>query len=101
MKIILKDFQKNPTNLLRQLGYQFQHHTSNNQMSFIYPLSQSGFPRFHIYLTLLENNLIFNIHLDQKKYTYGKTTRHHGEYKNEDILKKEIERIKLFFKSNS
>jgi len=38
-------------------------------------------------------NLIINIHLDQKKETYGDSTRHHGEYENEGPLKIEVGRI--------
>jgi hypothetical protein len=32
--------------------------------------------------------------LDQKKETYGNSTRHHGEYEDEGALKTEVERIK-------
>ncbi len=34
-----------------------------------------------------------SIHLDQKKETYGRDTRHHGEYADEGALKDEITRI--------
>ena len=41
-----------------------------------------------------EFNLEINIHLDQKKETYGNSTRHHGEYEDDGALKIEVERIK-------
>lgn len=63
-------------------------------MSFIRPLARAGFPRFHIYASVSEIDLIINIHLDQKKETYGNSARHHGEYEDEGALKAEAERIR-------
>lgn len=94
MKLLVEKIFENPTILLRRAGYIFQHHTENNEMSFIKPMSQSGYPRFHIYAKLEENNLKINIHLDQKKNTYGDETRHHGEYEDNPILESELERLK-------
>lgn len=64
-------------------------------MSLIRPLAHAGYPRFHMYAFTEGFNLVINIHLDQKKETYGDSTRHHGEYENEGALKSEVERIKL------
>ncbi|HBI17383.1 MAG: hypothetical protein UR60_C0007G0007 [Candidatus Moranbacteria bacterium GW2011_GWF2_34_56] len=93
MQLKIENLQKNPVNLLRRAGYSFQKHVEN-EMSFIRPLALAGYPRFHMYVHV-ENTftLVINIHLDQKKETYGDNTRHHGEYENEGALKKEIERI--------
>lgn len=96
MQITIPNFTQNPTQLLRRAGYTFQHHTQNNEISFILPLSQSGFPRFHIYAKIQDGELKLNLHLDQKKQTYGKETRHHGEYENSDLVKNEAERLKKF-----
>lgn len=95
MKIEIKNIRENPVNMLRRLGYIFQH-KDDKKLSFIRPMASSGYPRFHIYTEIIEGDLLMNIHLDQKKGTYGKNTRHHGEYKNEGALEKEIERIKSF-----
>lgn len=97
MKIIIEKITQNPTLLLRRAGYIFQHHTENNEISFILPLSQSGFPRFHIYAKIKDGDLEINIHLDQKKHTYGNETRHHGEYQESEILENEVKRIQKFF----
>lgn len=93
MQIVIKNLKENPTNLLRRAGYSFQKKIGD-EMSFVRPLSLSGYPRFHMYVKT-ENifNLIINIHLDQKKETYGDTTRHHGEYEDSAPLKIEVERI--------
>lgn len=97
MRIEIKGISANPTVLLRRAGYIFQRQ-EGNEMSFVRPLAQAGFPRFHIYASVSGLNLIINIHLDQKKETYGQDTRHHGEYENEGALAEEIARIKLALK---
>ncbi|PIR73839.1 MAG: hypothetical protein COU40_00360 [Candidatus Moranbacteria bacterium CG10_big_fil_rev_8_21_14_0_10_35_21] len=92
MIIEIKGIKENPINLLRRAGYAFQR-KEGNEMSFIRPLAQAGYPRFHMYAMVEIVNLIINIHLDQKKETYGDSTRHHGEYENEGPLKIEVGRI--------
>ncbi len=94
MQIKIKNIKENPVNLLRRAGYAFQRN-EGEEMSFIKPLAQAGYPRFHMYARTEDFNLLINIHLDQKKETYGENTRHHGEYENEGPLKEEVERIKL------
>lgn len=100
MQIIIKNIKENPTLLLKRAGYSFQKKIGD-EMSFIRPLALSGYPRFHMYAKT-ENtfNLIINIHLDQKKETYGDNTRHHGEYENDGALKMEIERIMPILNNN-
>jgi len=56
-------------------------------------LGPSGYPRFHIYLKKDGENLIINLHLDQKKPSYSGTSAHSGEYDGKTI-EEEIERIK-------
>lgn len=100
MQIKIEKIQENPLNLLRRAGYSFQKNIGE-EMSFIRPLALGGYPRFHMYAKVEDNfNLIINIHLDQKKETYGDNTRHHGEYGNEGPLKTEVERIWPILNSN-
>lgn len=63
-------------------------------MSFVRALARAGYPRFHMYVSLLGADMTINIHLDQKKETYGDGTRHHGEYADDGALKIEVERLK-------
>ncbi len=93
MKILVEKINDNPIRLLQRAGYIFQRR-DGDQMSFVRPFSRSGFPRFHIYTKVSGFSLEINIHFDQKKETYGKETRHHGEYENEGNLKEEAERLK-------
>ena len=93
MKFIIKGpLKENPQNLMRALGYSFQRENEDKrEIAFIRPAH--GYPRFHLFLKINNDNLIFNLHLDQKKPSYGKFTAHSGEY-NTEIVKAEIERIK-------
>ena len=93
MKIIIEKIKENPVSLLRRAGYIFQRN-ENSEASFIRPLARAGFPRFHIYVSVAGMDLTINIHLDQKKETYGKAARHHGEYKDSSVLDEEARRIK-------
>lgn len=93
MKFIIKNISDQPSNLLRRAGYVFQRKDSE-ESSFIRPLASSGYPRFHMYVKLHDENLEISFHLDQKKETYGLDTRHHGEYEESGALKEEADRIK-------
>jgi hypothetical protein len=111
MKIIFEKIKENPTNLLRRAGYIFQRNegtsastredrlsTRGGEMSFVLPMAKSGYPRFHIYCHLEDINLVVNLHLDQKKHTYGDETRHHGEYDNSGPVEREANRLKSIIK---
>ena len=58
----------------------------------------SGYPRFHIYLKEENDNLIFNLHLDQKRPIYKGVAAHAGEYDGK-IVEEEAERIKEILSS--
>jgi len=76
--------------LMKRIGY---HYFAQN--SFIRPVGQSFYPRFHIYLKedTETQEISFNIHIDQKRPIYSGSIAHNGEYEGE-ILEKEVERIK-------
>jgi hypothetical protein len=93
MRFTLNQSSDNAVTIMRRLGYIFQHQTTD-EMSFVRPLAQAGFPRFHCYIKTEKGQYVFSLHLDQKRETYGKTTRHHGEYENDGAMKEELERIK-------
>lgn len=93
MKIILSNITGNTANLLRRSGYVFQHR-DGEEMSFVRVIGKSGYPRFHIYAKTDGKNLILNLHLDQKRETYGQATRHHGEYEDSKVVENEAARIR-------
>ncbi len=97
MKLVFEKVKESPVSLLRRAGYIFQRN-EGTEMSFILPMAKSGFPRFHIYCHLEDINLVVNLHLDQKKNTYGDETRHHGEYDNSGPVEQEANRLKSIIK---
>ena len=94
MRFIIKNTSgENPTSLLRRVGYYFQRE-ENSELSFVRPLERNGYPRFHLYIKTNENNeLIFNLHLDQKRPVYRGASAHAGEYDGKTV-ESETERIK-------
>jgi len=97
MVIKIENIKENPVSLLRRAGYAFQRN-EGNEMSFVRPLARAGYPRFHVYAKIDGSDLSISIHLDQKKETYGNSTRHHGEYEDEGAMKTEAERLRQILK---
>jgi hypothetical protein len=71
------------------LGYFFQE-KGGGEIKFIRP--PKGFPRFHLILKIEGENIICNLHLDQKAPKYEGALAHAGEYDSE-VVKEEAERI--------
>ncbi len=93
MKIFVPGISDNPVTLMRRAGYVFQRQ-EGGEMSFVRVLAQSGYPRFHCYTKVSGVDLFLNMHLDQKKHTYGAdTTRHHGEYEESKPVTEEGVRL--------
>ncbi len=93
MKLILKGpFEENVYSLMRKIGYHFVG-KNREEYNFIKPIGGDAFPRFDIYLKIEDQNLVINLHLDQKRPIYKSTTAHSGEYDGE-LIEKELERIK-------
>ena len=93
MKFKIESIRENPVSLMRRAGYIFQRN-EGKEMSFVRPLARQGYPRFHMYVKVVDDiNLEISVHLDQKKETYGEETRHHGEYENSPVLEEETGRI--------
>ncbi|MFH1564793.1 MAG: hypothetical protein ABIC82_03005 [bacterium] len=82
-----------PRNALRQCGYFENFDRRSGETSYIRGLGRGHYPRFHIYIKDGGENLIFNIHIDQKQASYKGHNAHSGEY-DSDIVKQEAERIK-------
>jgi len=92
MKISIKNTGENTTNLMRRIGYFFQ---KENQ--FVRPLGRSGYPRLHLYIEKNNDELILNLHLDQKRPAYKTAHDHAAEYEGK-VVETEAERIKQTLK---
>ncbi|MDI6883273.1 MAG: hypothetical protein QMC93_02240 [Patescibacteria group bacterium] len=97
MKFVVKNKSgENVVNLMRQLGYHFKgQNQESSEVVFIRPIYGLPYPRLHIYLK--ENKetdeIVFNLHLDQKKPIYKGTTAHSADYEGK-VVEREAERIK-------
>ena len=93
MKFTIKGLLKdNVYNLIREIGYHFlRKDEQKGELEFARP--PKGYPRFHLYLKMEGENLIFNLHLDQKRPIYKGAPAHAAEYDGE-VVSKEVERIK-------
>lgn len=86
--------KENMYNLMKSIGYRFQgKDEEKSELIFIRPLERDGYPRFHIYLKIEGEDLIFNLHLDQKKPIYEGAPAHAATYEGGPV-EKEAERIK-------
>ena len=96
MRFVLENFSgNNVVMLMRKAGYSLVgEYRENQELSFVNPISINDYPRFHIYLRVRSKakELVFNLHLDQKKPVYKKASDHGAEYEGEAI-KTEAERI--------
>ena len=92
MKFTIKNTSgDNIINLARKIGYYFQNE------SFVRPLERNGYPRFHLYIKENNNELIFSLHLDQKRPVYKGAPAHAGEHEG-NVVENEAERIKQALK---
>ena len=93
MKFAIKNTEGNIVRLGRQLGYRFLGTTENKEYSFVRSVLSGDYPRFHIYIKQDNSEIIFNLHLDQKKPSYKGSSAHGGEYEGE-LVEQEAQRIK-------
>ena len=77
--------------LMRQAGYVYLPGRGGDD-SYIRVMGRSPYPRFHVYIQERDNQLIINLHLDQKQPGYGVSTRHNGEYEG-PVVETEARRL--------
>ena len=77
---------------MRSAGYAFDRQ-EGDELSFARRIS-GDYPRWHAYTHQEDNSLIINLHLDQKKPSYGTNHAHSGEYDG-PLVAAESQRIKL------
>lgn len=89
-----EDYGDLPRNLLlRKCGYAEFQDPNTLQISYVKRPGSGFYPRFHVYLKDHPRGFIVDIHLDQKKPSYGGGTHaHSGEY-DTPVVKKELLRI--------
>lgn len=88
MKINIKksELKMNIIAFVRRAGYAPFHD------SYVRVMGTGGYPRFHIYIDDAGEKYVLNLHLDQKRPSYGKETAHSGDYEGGPV-EKEADRI--------
>ena len=86
-------------NLIRKIGYYHQASkilsNDTEEINCLRRLSIGNYPHFHLFIKKIsQNEIILNLHLDQKKPSYLGVSAHSGEYDG-PLVQAEMERIKL------
>ena len=112
MRFVLENFSGgNVVMMMRKAGYfLIGDYREDAELSFIRTISIDDYPRFHIYLRVERVNkvltksgsylriyqkskqIVFNLHIDQKKSVFKNYPDHGAEYKGE-VIEREAERI--------
>jgi len=99
MKLIVsrKQLSEPPEMWLRHAGYAFIPKREEGEQSFARRLTRDFYPRFHVYFkselsAAGEEQIVFNLHLDQKKPGYKGYNRHNAEYDGE-VVAQEMARL--------
>lgn len=94
MKFVVQPKNKNIVSISRKIGYKPLNVNVQEEYSMVRSINIGDYPRFHIYAKEGENgDFIFNLHLDQKKPSYGTSHDHNAEYEGE-LIEREVKRIR-------
>lgn len=92
MKLKFRYQTDRPRELIRRCGYGEGRNPRDGVFSYTRRLGSNPYPHFHVYIDELPDFFVFNIHLDQKKPSYGGTSAHAGEYDGE-LVRAEARRL--------
>lgn len=82
-----------PEQFLRRSGYGFIRDRRTGKESFVRRLGSNFYPRLHMYVLQEGENVVFNLHLDQKQASYEGSHMHSGEYDG-PVVEGEIARLR-------
>ncbi len=92
MKFSVYSVTDNLNTVMRRIGYHPIAHSDRGELNCVRPLMGRDYPRFHAYVKEEKDKILFSLHLDQKRPSYGNETAHSGDYEGE-VVKKEAYRI--------
>ena len=78
--------------ILRRAGYLYIFDKISQQGSFVRKLTAERYPRFHLYVSENDKEIIFDLHLDQAAVRYENQTAHKADYESEKV-KAELTKI--------
>ncbi len=71
-----------------------------NKISFAKRIHRDFYPRFHVYIKIEGDSVVFDLHLDQKRPIYEGVTAHSGEYEG-GVVEREGERVRNLIESGN
>ena len=92
MKFSIKKRREGIVSIGRQIGYVAIGVTREGEYSLVRTLGGGAYPRLHLYTKESGEELLFNLHLDQRKPSYEGTRAHGGEHDG-PVVEKEVSRI--------
>lgn len=101
MQIVFNQTQiSDPEKNILRCGYAKIIDRRMNKISFAKRIHRDFYPRFHVYIKITNGQVIFDLHLDQKRPIYEGVTAHSGEYDGE-VVEREMQRIKGLIESQN
>jgi len=82
-----------PEQFLRRVGYGYIRDHRTGHDSFVRRLGSNFYPRLHMYAEEKGEQIIFNLHLDQKQASYPGAHMHNAEYDGA-VVAEEMARLK-------
>ncbi|MBU2415932.1 hypothetical protein KKH86_01770 [Patescibacteria group bacterium] len=82
-----------PEQFLRRAGYGYIRDRRTDSESFVRRFGNGFYPRLHMYVDEQNDQIIFNLHLDQKQPSYDGARAHNAEYDG-TVVEKEIMRLR-------
>jgi len=83
----------NPEQFIRRCSYGKIFDRRSGQTSYVRRIRGSLYPRLHLYIEERDDQIVFNLHLDQRQTRYKGVTAHSGEYDG-PVVEQEASRIK-------
>ena len=85
----------------RRAGYALIFDRFSQQESYVRRLGSGHYPRLHLYIQEKGDQLVFSLHLDQKRNSYQGFRRHSAEYGEHELVQEEVARLKRLLGLNS
>lgn len=93
LKVEKSKLRDQPEQMMRRAGYGYLMNRQGGDDSFVRRISGGDYPRFHMYIRDEGGQVVFNLHLDQKKPSYPGAHAHNAEYDGE-LVEGEIARLR-------
>lgn len=86
------NFSQTIAYMINKCGYFSITDPTTAKISFIRKLTAQRYPRFHLYISETEQEVVFDLHLDQSKTRYEGQKAHNADYETDEV-KAELTRI--------